>query len=46
VPNIGQGPMAEELELPAPVSLHAIAPAMLGGQTPRGRLLARRARGH
>ncbi len=46
VPNIGQGPMAEELELPAPVSLHAIAPAMLGGQTPRGRLLARRARGN
>jgi len=44
IPNIGQGPMAPELGITNPVSLHAIAPAMLGGQTPRGRLIARRAR--
>jgi NADH dehydrogenase len=46
IPNVGEGPMAEELEVSSPVSLHAIAPAILGGQTPRGRLLTRRARGH
>jgi NADH dehydrogenase len=46
VPNIGQGPMSAELGITSPVSLHAIAPAMLGGQTPRGRLMARRAREH
>ncbi len=46
VPNIGQGPMAAELGITNPVGLHAIAPAMLGGQTPRGRLITRRAREH
>lgn len=46
VPNIGQGPMSAELGITNPVSLHAIAPAMLGGQTPRGRLMTRRAREH
>jgi NADH dehydrogenase len=44
VPNIGSGPMAPELGVPQPTSLHAVADAILGGQTPRGRLFARRAK--
>lgn len=46
VPNVGQSPLAPELGIRNPVSLHAIAPAILGLQNPRDRLLKRRARHH
>lgn len=42
VPNVLSGPLAPELGLPHPMSLHAAAPSFLGEETPRLRLLRRR----
>ena len=42
VPNVSAEPMSAALGIRAPMSLHAMAPLFLGGQTVRGRLLQRR----
>lgn len=42
VPNIAQAPLAPELGIGEPTSLHALGPNYLGGDTPRDRLLERR----
>lgn len=42
VPNVLSAPMAPELGLDSPTSLHAAAPTFLGGESPRLRLLRRR----
>jgi NADH dehydrogenase len=44
VPNVGNGPMAPELGISSPQSIHAVVPTYLGKETPRARLADRRAK--
>jgi uncharacterized protein YbjT (DUF2867 family) len=44
VPNVGSGPMAAELGIPNPQSIHSVVPTYLGSETPRARLANRRAK--
>lgn len=44
VPNVASGPMSPELGIDKPHSLHAVAPAYLGNESPRQRLSTRRAK--
>ncbi len=44
VPNVGTAPMSEELGIRNPLSIHAVAPAYLGAESPRARLSERRAK--
>jgi NADH dehydrogenase len=44
VPNVGSGPMAAELGIPNPQSIHSVVPTYLGNETPRARLANRRAK--
>jgi NADH dehydrogenase len=42
VPNVANGPMAAELGIPSPQSIHSVVPTYLGKETPRARLADRR----
>jgi len=44
VPNVGNGPMAAELGIASPQSIHSVVPTYLGSETPRARLADRRAK--
>jgi len=44
VPNVGNGPMATELGISSPQSIHSVVPTYLGKETPRARLADRRAK--
>lgn len=44
IPNVGSGPLSPELGIDQPLSIHAVAPTYLGGDSPRCRLSERRAR--
>jgi uncharacterized protein YbjT (DUF2867 family) len=44
VPNVGSAPMSPDLGIEHPMSIHAVAPTYLGRDSPRGKLLDRRAK--